>query len=291
MGLAAASESTGKPKYPLSAPVATGIELLKRLGLTAEASMADDIDAVGSLSDVLVSAHAPSAVGELRLNIAATDDDFRRESIDHIVAYVERARRYPRVKQVNIHFAAKRWVDETQVRGQKGDYGRLIDGVREIAAFADEHGIEIVMENGTAKWTDVADDVPAAQVDWSDRNVYFGMPPEEWIQICEDVDRPNVGLCLDSSHACTYAQTFQDDRREEVVMAYLARPELVRHVHWSDNYLYDARGRNDSHLSVGTGTLPTEMHRAIKALDATLLLEHFYTPQELEEELAYIDRL
>jgi sugar phosphate isomerase/epimerase len=277
---------------PLSAPVKSGLAVLERLGLTAEASMADELDDIEEYSQVLISAHAPQTVGELRLNVAATDDDFRRESIDHIVGYVDRASLYPNVRQVNIHFAPRRWVEDTQPRGQQGDYSRLIDGVREIAAYAEERDIEIVMENATTKWTGVDDDVPAVQVDWSDRNVYFGMAPEEWIQICEDVDRQNVALCLDSSHVCTYAQTFADDsRREEVALAYLARPELIRHVHWSDNYLYDPRGREDSHLSVGKGTLPTEMHRAIKRLDATLLLEHFYTAEELEEELAYIDSL
>ena len=254
--------------------------------------MADNLDEIEDYSDVLISAHAPATIGELRLNVAATDDAFRRESIDHISAYVDRASRFPNVRQVNIHFAPRRWVDDTQLRGQRGDYGRLIDGVREIAAFAAARDIEIVMENGTAKWFGVDDDVPAEAVDWSDRNVYFGMAPEEWVQVCEDVDRPNVGLCLDSSHVCTYAQTFADhSRRAEVAMAYLARPELIRHVHWSDNYLYDPRGREDSHLSVGKGTLPTELHRGIKRLDATLLLEHFYTEEELDEELAYIDGL
>ena len=232
-------------------------------------------------------------IGELRLNVAATEDDFRRESIDHLKAYVDRASRFPHVRQVNIHFAPRRWVDDTQTRGQRGDYERLIDGVREVAAFAEGHDIEIVMENATMKWFGVDDDVPANAVDWSDRNVYFAMAPEEWMQICEDVDRHNVGLCLDSSHVCTYAQSFADhSRRAEVAMEYVSRPELIRHVHWSDNYLYDPRGREDSHLSVGRGTLPTDLHRAIKRLDnATLLLEHFYTEEELEEELAYIDGL
>jgi sugar phosphate isomerase/epimerase len=272
--------------------VAAGIHDLRRLNLRAEASLVDDIEALADFSDVLTSAHAPASMGDLRINIAATDDDFRRTSIDQIVGYVDKARRYPNVRQVNIHFAPKRWMEETQVRGREGDYARLIEGVREIAAFAAGHGIEIVMENGTARWTGVADDVPADQVDWTGRNRYFGMPPDEWVQVCEDVDRPNVGLCLDSSHACTYAQTFADhDERVKTVMAYLSRPELVRHVHWSDNYLFDPRGRNDSHLSVGKGSLPIEMHRAIKRLDATLLLEHFYSVEELEEELRFIEAL
>jgi hypothetical protein len=44
-------------------------------------------------------------------------------------------------------------------------------------------------------------------------------------------------------------------------------------------------------MCIGKGTLPFEFHRKIKRLDATLLLEHFYTIEELEEELVYIDRL
>ena len=33
------------------------------------------------------------------------------------------------------------------------------------------------------------------------------------------------------------------------------------------------------------------MHRRIKYLDATLLMEHFYDMETLEEELAFIDGL
>tara|TARA_B100000745_G_C19977182_1_gene330912 strand:- start:288 stop:518 length:231 start_codon:yes stop_codon:yes gene_type:complete len=76
-----------------------------------------------------------------------------------------------------------------------------------------------------------------------------------------------------------------------MVSSFLKEPELITHVHWSDNYLYDVRGRDDSHLSVGKGTLPVEFHRTIKNLDATILLEHFYSLEELEEELDFIDRL
>ena len=135
-------------------------------------------------------------------------------------------------------------------------------------------------------------DLPVDQVDWTDANVWFGVSPEEWVQICEDVDRMNVGLCLDSSHACTYAHTVADpERRAETLMAFVGRPELVRHVHWSGSWLYDSRGRADRHGLIGKGTLPVEFHRAIKGLDATLLIENFYTIEDLEEELEYIARL
>ena len=117
------------------------------------------------------------------------------------------------------------------------------------------------------------------------------MSPEQWQQVAVDVDRHNVGLCLDSSHVVTYAHRFPEDRREERVLAVLSRPELIRHVHWNDNYLYDRRGRTDSHAPLNKGTLPTEMHRRIKYLPATLLMEHFYDVETLEEELAFIDSL
>ena len=74
-------------------------------------------------------------------------------------------------------------------------------------------------------------------------------------------------------------------------MAFVAKPDLIRHVHWSDNYLYDARGREDSHALIGKGSLPVELHRAIKELDATILIEHFYGIEELEQELEYIEAL
>ena len=277
---------------PLSAPVYAGLETLKSLGLYAESSMKEDIRHLEDYAEVLISAHAPAtAPDESRLNIAATDGDFREMSIGMITGFIDEAQRYPNVKQVNIHFAPRQWIEETQTGGQKGDYDLLIDGVRRIAAHADKYNVEIVMENGNAYWKDLDDSVEAEGLDWTTRNRYYGSAPEHWIEVCEDVDRDNVGLCLDSSHTCTYAQTFPESEREERVLAFLRKPELIRHVHWSDNFLYDKRGRNDSHLSVGKGTLPTEMHRRIKRLDATILLEHFYTVEELEEELGYIDSL
>ncbi len=278
-------------KHPLAAPVRTGLDVLVRLNLKAESSMTDDIDDLEDYAGVLTSAHAPASNGGMRLNVAATDAEYRRMSIDRILAFVDTARRYPNVRQVNIHFAPKRWVDDAQTAGQEGDYDLLIDAAREIAEFSTKYGIEIVMENNNAYWSGIADDVPAGDVDWTDRNRSFGMVPEEWCQVCLDVDRPNLGLCLDSSHTCTYASTFPEEQREERVLAFLARPELIRHVHWNDNYLYDTRGRTDSHALIGKGSLPIEMHRQIKHLDATLLLEHFYSTEELEEELEFINSL
>ena len=279
-------------KHQLGVTSSAGVETLRRLGLNTEASMADDIDEMDDFADVLVSAHAPAVIdGSLRLNIAATDAGFRQTSIRVILQYVERAARYPNVRQINMHFAPKRWKDPEQSTGQEGDYELMIDGIRQVAAFCEQHGQELVMENLNSYWSDDIKDAPREEVDWSGRNRYFGMAPEEWQQIVLDVDRGNVALCLDSSHVVTYAHRFPEEQREERVLAFLSRPELIRHVHWNDNYLYDARGRSDSHAPLDKGTLPTEMHRRIKYLDATLLMEHFYGVEVLEEELAFIDGL
>ncbi len=278
-------------KHPLSVTMAAGLDNLERLRLNTESSMKDDIEAAGAFSQVLTSAHAPVKLGEQRLNYAATDESFRRQSIEQVERFIDQARRHPKVKKVNLHFPPRRWTDDVQTQGQTGDHGLMVDAIREIATFADRHDIEVVLENNNVYWDGVSDDVDAGRVDWDGRNSYFGTSPEEWAQVCEEVDRPNVGLCLDSSHTVTYAHSFSPERREERVMAFVARPELIKHVHWNDNYLYDLRGRVDSHALLGKGTLPVELHRRIKALDATLLLEHFYSTEDLEEELEFIESL
>ena len=279
-------------KYTLSAQTKAGIDNLKRLNLTTELGMNLGIDELRPFSGLAVSGHAPTSKDGLRLNYAAMDDDFRQKSISEILSFIEMVRQFPRLETVIMHSVPKQWLDENQVEVQYGDYNRMIDGIRQIADCAEKWGTKIALENSNAYFTGISDDVPADQIDWSGRNQDFGASSEEWIQICEDVARPNVALCLDSSHTCTYAHTFADsDQRMKVVMGYLAKPELIKHVHWNDNYLYDVRGRVDSHAILGKGSLPIEMHQVIKGLDATIIIEHFYTIQELEEELEYIDGL
>ena len=278
-------------KYQLGVTASAGVETLNRFGLNTEASMAEDIDEMAEYSDILVSAHAPAIVGDMRLNIASTDEGFRKKSIEVIVDYIGRAAGYPNVKQINMHFSPKRWNGSSPAEGAVGTYDLQVEGIREVAAFCDDHGIELVLENNNSYWSDDIIKTPHDQVDWSERNEYFGMSPEEWQQVAVDVDRHNVGLCLDSSHVVTYAHRFPEDQREERVLAFLSRPELIRHVHWNDNFLYDGRGRVDSHAPLNQGSLPTEMHRRIKYLDAKLLMEHFYDAETLEEELAFIDSL
>ena len=100
-----------------------------------------------------------------------------------------------------------------------------------------------------------------------------------------------MGLCLDTSPACTYSHRFPEDERRDVLFSFLQRPELIRRIHWSDNYLYDARGRTDSHEVLARGTEPVEFHREVKGLEAIILLETICTVDELEEQLDFIQKL
>ena len=280
-------------KYPLAIPVKAGLKNIESLNLRAETSLRDNIDDYKEYSSVLYSAHAPISLGEERLNIAATDSDFRDISISVFKDYIDRCATFPNVSQLNMHFAYKTWRYDTQPRGKVGDYDIHVESIRTLAKHAQGHNIEIVMENLISYWevNDISEETDFADVDWTDKNEAFGMNPEEWIQMCLDVDMENVNLCLDTSHVSTYAHRYPEDQREGKISAFLSRPDLIKHVHWSDNYLSDVRGRKDSHLSVGKGTIPTDFHRSVKELDATILLEHFYTMEELTEEIAFIDSL
>ena len=281
-------------KYKLSSPVATGLETLLRLDLNAETSLRDDVKDFVDFADVLTSAHAPTSVNGNRMNIAATDRDFRDISMSVLFDYIDRCAEFPNIRHLNVHYAHKRWVSDEQTQGQIGDYEIHISSIRELGDYSAKHDIQIVLENQNSQWKDnsISVETPFSEIDWDNQNrEAFGMAPEEWIQMCIDANHENVKLCLDSSHICTYSHRFPESERENKVFKFLSRPELIDHVHWSDNYLYDNRGRSDSHLPVGKGSLPVDLHRSIKELDATLLLEHFYTIEDLEQELDWINSL
>ena len=276
---------------PLSAMMHHPVDDIKRLGLTVEGSHTAGLEEMRPYAGVLATAHGPYKQGDMWLNPAATEEDFRQESIKTIEDFIDMTTAFPRVTQVNLHFGWVRRFAPEQTRGREGEYGLQVEAFQRIADFAAKRDKEIVLENSTVAWTGVADDTPHDQVDWSKQGLNFGTNPEEWIRICEDVGRPNVGLCLDTSHACTYSHRFPEDERVDVLFSFFQKQELIRHVHWSDNYPYDPRGRNDSHEVLGRGTEPVEFHREIKGLDAIILLETACTVEELEEQLDFIEKL
>ena len=66
---------------PLSAMMTQPLHEIKRLGLTVEGTDSAGLDDMKPYADVFATAHAPNTKGRLRLNPAATEDDFREESI------------------------------------------------------------------------------------------------------------------------------------------------------------------------------------------------------------------
>ncbi|MBA12378.1 MAG: TIM barrel protein [SAR202 cluster bacterium] len=279
--------------YPLAIPVKAGLELINKYKLRSETSLRDHVDDYLEYADVLFSAHAPIEIDGQRLNVASIDRDFREYSIDVIKTYIDKCAMFPNLTQLNLHFGYKRWFAEAQIQGRIGDYENHIMAIRDIADYASEYEIEIVMENLNSYWSanQILPETDPLEIDWSDKSEPFATYPDEWISMCEDINNSNVKLCLDTSHICTYAQRFPKEDRKKEIMKFLSRPDLINHVHWSDNYLYDIRGRNDSHLAVGSGTIPADFHKAVKSLDATILLEHYYSENQLIQELEFIDKL
>lgn len=278
--------------YPdLSIVWKAGREVMDRFGLMAEAPTELKPTVVDPIADVVLTAHAPYSDSLGRFSIGDVNDAVRNDAIGKITDYIEEAvRRFPKLQKVNMHCSPKRWASET--RPLEGDYERLIDAVRQLSKVAAKHGLLLMLENNRAYWEDVPDDLSPDKVDRTEQNDYFGTAPEEWRQIQQDVDRSNVFLCLDPSHACTYAHIFvENEKREAVMMAYLDAGDALQHVHWNGNDLISPVGRQDSHMCIGTDTLPLAFHQRIKGWRATLLLEHFYSPEELETELAYIQKL
>ena len=280
-----------KTKRPLSGHGKAGAEQLTRLGLNTELPTSLETAGLDGLADLATSAHAPFSRDGARLNIACPNGERRRFSRETIRQYIEQAARFPNVKLIVCHAAPKVWYARKDgALQQTGEYALLIEGLRELADAAATHGLDLVMENNRAYYHDEFPLGPG-RADGPSDNFYIGTAPEEWRLIARDVDRDNFGLCLDTSHASTFCHLFPADERAAVLMRYLAEPELIRHVHWSDSLLHDEAGRKDMHLCVGEGTLPAAAHRAILDLDATILLEHFYDVPRLEKELEFISRL
>ena len=279
-----------KPQH-LLLPCRAGRETLLRHGCHAEAGTRLEDPSNAGVEDLVVSAHAPYSNPDGRLSIADVDDGMREASIGEIEAYIEGAGSlFPNLQQINMHCSPKRWASES--RPLYGDYDRLIDAIRRIAGKADQSGLRVVVENNRAYWEGVPDDEPADEVDRDAQNDYFGIEPEEWIGIQRDVDRSNVYLCLDTSHACTHTQTVADPaERVDMMFRYLDAGDALRHFHWNGNDLNTAAGRQDKHFSLHEDNFPDDLHARIKSWEGTHLLEHWYGEEALEEELRFIEGL
>ncbi len=266
---------------------------VERLGLTVEASLKYDmLDDDSRLSDLYAwreltsSVHLPFSLADRRLNIAALDDTWRQHSLDTLTRSLEIASRLD-ARRVVIHSAPRYWDGQTV-----GEYDRLIEGLRQIAASAGRYDLTVCLENNRTYWDGCDPTQGPESIDRSGINAYFGVEPHEWIAQVANAGAQNLHLCLDTSHAVTTAQTATSfDRRVAVMDEFLAAGDRIIHVHWNDNYLFDTRGRKDSHRPLGQGSLPLDFQRRVSCLNASFHLERVLNASQLVEEMSYIDAL
>lgn len=207
------------------------------------------------------------------LNLAALDDEHRLQSIQAVKNAIDAGCQYP-VDRMVMHTMGIESLDGKRI----GAYERMIDGIRELADYAAGKGITLCVENQ-------AQHVP--------HRVIYGVYAQEWYRICEDVDRENVLLTLDTSHAACAAATFAGpENRFAHMYAFLKHPEKIGRVHWSDSRLQNAEAfYRDLHLIPGEGDLPRAFHQQIKKLDAVKTLEQKRSEEDVMRGLAFIESL
>lgn len=213
--------------------------------------------------------HLPYA----KLNLAAFDDSHRLNSIETVKHAIDVGCQYP-VDRMVMHTMGIESLDGVRL----GTYERMIDGIQILADYAGQKGITLCIENQ-------AQHIP--------HRVIYGVYADEWYQICEDVDRENVLLTLDTSHAACAAATFAGaDERFAYMNEFLKHPEKIGRVHWSDSRLKKAEAfYQDLHLIPGEGDLPRAFHRRIKHLDAVKTLEQKRSEEDVKRGLAFIESL
>jgi len=207
------------------------------------------------------------------LNLAAFDDAHRLHSINHVKAAIDIGCRYP-VKKMVMHTIGIESLDGVRL----GNYERMIDGIRDLADYAVTKGITLCIENQ-------AQHIP--------HRVIYGVTADEWYQIQEDVNRENVMLTLDTSHAaCAAALLPGAQARFQYMYEFLKHPERIGRVHWSDSRLTKSEAYyKDMHLVPGDGDLPIDFHRKIHNLDVTKTLEQRCSEEDVFRGLRFIEAL
>jgi sugar phosphate isomerase/epimerase len=281
--------STVASPYAFLTVGATDTALLAELNLGVEGSITADGDVrlPELAAPYLFSIHLPYSREGTRFNGGSPDETVRQDVIGRVTAAIDTAVKLGAKRGVIHPMGIQRWEGSVEATWEHT--------VRSIAAVVDHAtaaGLQICLENNVYYWSGVADETPPEQGLEQRTNHIFGSTPREWLDLWRAVDRPQLRLCLDTSHAATYAARSSDpDEAARLLDEFLVEPDLIAHVHWSDSWLCDPRGRRDAHLHVGTGTLPRAFHARVKGLAATKHLEHQTTPDQLRAELAYIAAL
>ncbi len=202
--------------------------------------------------------HLPYTFEGRRLNIADNEPAVRRESMALIVEILKRASEIPAVTRYVVHPLAL----ETWDGRPRGTFSAAVDGFSEILHRSAPYlHCPIALENNRVYFPRR----PRAPR----TNRIIADNPAEWMRLAEAVGHRAFGLCLDTSHAVTTALLHPQKRRDTVLRRFLSAGTRIIHVHWSGNFPYDRRGRNDSHDALGApGTQRLWFHRAVSRLEA-----------------------
>lgn len=248
------------------------VDVLKENNLGVEFHITtDDVNPDNKKYDGLVMGiHLPF----MNINIAALDDQERRQSIDLIKQSADIGASYG-VKQMVFHPCG---VFES--KGVKsGTYDRMFTALEEIADYMAQKNLELCIENQLLRPREV--------------RLIYGCYCNEWINILKELGRSNVMLTFDSSHAASVA-AHQDtyEKRMDVMWEYLKYTDYITHIHWSDAVLTDDSSvYKDAHMVPGMGNLPIEYHRAISKINAVKLMEQNCTTEAMLKGLAFVRSL
>lgn len=208
------------------------------------------------------------------LNFAALDDALRKRSIKITCDAIRDGVGYG-IHDMVLHHCGI----ESEEGSIVGTYERMLDALAEIADYAARYAVVISLENQVLR-------SPL-------RLTRFGSSANDWYRILFDLDRPNVLLTLDTSHAASAVAFYPGlQERYRHLNDFLEHPELISRVHWSDSRLEHQEALfADLHLMVGDGDLPKAFHRKIKRLHAIKVLEQHQTDADLARSLAFIRAL
>ncbi len=214
--------------------------------------------------------HLPYA----NLNLAAYDEDLRNRSIIRIKEAIDEACKYP-VTELVMHPTGYEVTPEKII----GCYDLMIPSIQEIADYAAGKNKIICLENQVMR------------EHWKHRS--YGYCASEWFRIHRDVQRPNVMLTLDTSHAATSVAVYDSlaDRRKHI-FDFLEYKALIGRIHWSDSVLAENTSKfNDMHLVPGRGDLPKEFHQEIKKISCVKTLEQRVSDEEHIFSFEFIESL
>ena len=218
--------------------------------------------------------HLPYSKSSRALNLASFDDAERNSDIQFL--------------EEHLRIAASLGTDRTithtcgleSIEGVvTGCYERMIDALQHLADYAASLDLLFCIENMCYRAPE--------------KRHLYGSNAAEWLRIYEDVDRPNVRLTLDSSHATSSIIPYKThEERKRHIFDFLKYPERIAHVHWSDSRIANQDALFlDLHLIPGDGDLPIEFHKALKRLDATKLLEQHCSDEDTLRGVRFIEQL